>query len=98
MVERKRRRFDAPFKREAIRIAETSGKGVREVEKDLGLHQGAIRHWQEELGSDPERAFPGTGHQKPLEEALRRLSRENAVPREKRDILEKAAAIFSRTS
>jgi transposase len=95
---KQRKRYDAAFKREAVRIADTSGKGVREVEKDLGLYQGAIRHWRDELGSDPVNAFPGTGHLKPLEEENRRLRRENAVLREERDILKKAAAIFSRTS
>lgn len=97
MEKLQRRKFDAAFKREAVRIADTSGKRVREVEKELGLYQGAIRHWRDDLGTDPQYAFPGTGHLKPLEEENRRLRQECKILREERDILKKAAAIFSRT-
>lgn len=93
-----RKQYDAAFKRDAVRMVETSGKCAGEIEKDLGLYPGAIGRWREALGNDPAHAFPGTGHQKPLEEELRRLRRENAELREERDILKKAAAIFSRTS
>jgi len=91
-----RRKYDDMFKRETVRLAETSGKRDRTLEKELGLYQGSIRHWREELKSDPEHAFPGTGHLKPAEEELRRLQRENAILREERDILKKAVAIFSK--
>jgi transposase len=64
------------------------------MEKELGLYQGALRHWREEVKADPANAFPGTGHLKPYEEENRRLLRENAILREERDILKKAAAIF----
>ena len=91
-----RKKYDATFKQEAVRLAATSEKRDRTIEKELGLYQGAIRHWREELQGDPEHAFPGTGHLKPLEEENRRLRRENAILREERDILKKATAIFSR--
>jgi transposase len=92
----KRKKFDASFKREAVRLSESSGKRDRTLEKELGLYQGALRHWREELKADSEHAFPGTGHLKPLEEETRRLQRENAILREERDILKKAVAIFSK--
>jgi len=92
-----RKRFDSSFKREAVRLAEESGKTDRQIEQDLGVYQGAIRHWRENLMADSENAFPGTGHLKPLEEENRRLKRENVILREERDILKKAMAIFSKT-
>jgi transposase len=95
-MSKQRKRYDGTFKGEAVRLAETSGKRDSAIERELGLYQGAIRHWREELSSDPEHAFPGTGHLKPLEEEMRRLRRENAILREERDILKKAMAIFSR--
>ncbi len=91
-----RKKYDETFKREAVRLADSSGKNDRTVEKELGLYQGAIRHWREELNADPNHAFPGTGHLKPFEDENRRLMRENAILREERDILKKAVAIFSK--
>jgi transposase len=95
--ERKRKGFDAAFKREAVRLADSSGKPDIQIERELGVYQGAIRHWRESLGKDPLHAFPGTGHLKPLEEELRRVTRERDIFRQERDILKKAVAIFSKT-
>ena len=90
-----RKKFDSVFKREAVRLAESSGKRDRVIERELGLYQGALRHWRTDLTRDPGTAFPGTGHMKPLEEENRRLRRELDIAREERDILKKAVAIFS---
>lgn len=68
----------------------------RQVERDLDLYQGAIRRWRTEHNTDPVDAFPGTGHQKPLEEENRRLRRALATARQERGILKKAVAIFSK--
>jgi transposase len=43
-----------------------------------------------------EHAFPGSGHQTPQEEEIRRLKRELEITRQERDILKKALGIFSR--
>ena len=91
-----RKKYDGTFKREALRLSETSGKRDRVLERELGLYQGALRHWRDELKADPSNAFPGTGHLKPFEEEYRQLKRENAILREERDILKKAVAIFSK--
>ena len=91
------KRYDSEFKRESVRLADTSGKTDRQIERDLGLYQGAIRRWRDELEADPIDAFPGTGHQKPLEEENRCLRRELDIAREERDILNKVVAIFSKT-
>jgi transposase len=90
-----RKKFDREFKLEAIRLADKAGAVAHRVERDLGLYHGAIRHWRDELEADPQHAFPGKGHLKPLEDENRRLERENRDLREERDILKKAMAIFS---
>lgn len=95
MESKRKRKYEPTFKREAVRLAEESGKTDRQVERELGLYQGAIGQWRKELEKDPEHAFPGTGRLKPLEEENRRLRRELAGVREERDILKKAIAIFS---
>lgn len=88
--------YDAEFKRESVRLADTVGNTDRQIERDLGLYQGAIGRWRKELEADAIDAFPGTGHQKPLEEENRRLRRELDGMREERDILKKVVAIFSK--
>jgi transposase len=91
------KKYDDDFKREAVRLADEPDRYDRQVERELGLYQGAIRHWREKLKDSPEpaTAFPGRGHQTPLEEENRRLRRELQVAREERDILKKAVAVFS---
>ena len=54
------KRYDSEFERESVRLADTSGKTDRQIERDLGLYQGAIRRWRDELEADPIDAFPGT--------------------------------------
>lgn len=95
-VTRTKKRYDAEFKKEAIRLSDSSGKKDREIEQDLGLYPNAIGRWRKALKADPLDAFPGTGQQKPLEEENRRLRRELAIVREERNILKKAVAIFSK--
>ncbi len=91
-----KKRYDAEFKREAVRLADNSEKGDSRIERELGLYQGAIRTWRKALRSDPVDAFPGTGHMKLAEEELRSLRRELEDVRQERDILKKAMAIFTR--
>jgi transposase len=97
MTTRSKKQYDAAFKREAVRLADEAGTTDRQIERDLGLYQGAIRSWRKALQSDSVDAFPGTGHQKPLEEENRRLRRALEVAQQERDILKKAVAIFSET-
>jgi transposase len=61
------------------------------------LRDSLLHHWCQQLAEQGEQAFPGSGHQTPPEEELRRLKRELEVTRQERDILKKALAIFSRT-
>jgi transposase len=91
------RKYDADFKREAVRLAGEPGKYARQVERELGLYQGAIRHWREQLENSPEpkESFPGRGRQQGADAEVRRLQRELRIAREERDILKKAVAVFS---
>ena len=90
-----KKKYDSSFKREAVRLADESDKRDRHIEQELGIYQGAIRHWRNKLEKDKIHAFPGTGHQKPLEEENRELRTELARTQRERDILKKAAAYFS---
>lgn len=91
----KLRKYEVPFKRDAVRLAGESEKGDAAVERDLGLYQGAIRTWRKELAASGAGAFPGKGKLHKQDEELWRLRRELADVTMERDILKKAMAIFS---
>jgi transposase len=76
-------------------LSKSSGKSLAEIERDLGLSKGLLKHWVRQAEADGASAFPGHGRLKPEEEELRRLRRENEVLRQERDILKKVVAIFS---
>jgi len=86
------------FKQEAVRLAQTSGKAIAQVARELGISDTSIHQWRKELAANGSEAFPGKGHQTQLEEENRRLKRENEVLRQEREILKKAMSIFSRES
>lgn len=89
--------YSAEFKREAVRLMETSGKPIAHVARDLGISDTSLHQWRKELAAHGQEAFPGSGHQTAQEEELRRLRRELEVTRQERDILKKALIVFSRT-
>jgi transposase len=93
---KKRKTYTAEFKREAVRLAESSGKSQAQIERDLGIGAGGISRWKKALEEAGEEAFPGRGKRASTEqERIRRLERENEILRQERDILKKAVAIFS---
>jgi transposase len=92
---RTRRTYTDEFKREAIRLLETSGKSARQLERELGIGQTCLSRWKRELGENKEQAFPGKGRLIPEQEHIRELERENEILRQERDILKKAVAIFA---
>jgi len=95
---RPRRSFTKEFKVEAVRLL-TEGRGsVAQVARDLGIRDTMLGRWKQELAQSPGGAFPGKGLGQPAAEELRRLRRENERLRMERDILKKAAALFSKDS
>jgi transposase len=98
MMTQKRRTYDREFKIEAVRLAETSGKSMKQLEQELGIGQGCIRQWKRKLAGDGANAFPGNGNVPANEVEIRQLRRELEIVRQERDILKKAVAIFSQPS
>src|ERR1700736_4720432 len=94
---KEQRTFTQEFKQEAVRLAQTSGKSITQVARDLGIADSTLHHWCKLVAEQGEQVFPGSGHQPSLEEENRRLKRELDVTRQERDILKKAIAIFSRS-
>jgi transposase len=90
--------YTKEFKEEAVRLAQTSGKPITQIARELGISDSAIHGWRKELAQYGEEAFPGKGHQTALEEENRRLKRELERVQQERDILKKVVSIFSRDS
>jgi len=93
-----RKKYTREFKSEAVRFLTGCNMSAAQAGRDLGINPNLLTRWKKEFQSDSSQAFPGTGHLKPEEEELRRLRRENALLRQERDILKKAAAFFAKES
>src|SRR6266566_3749380 len=79
--------YTAEFKREAVRLVQTSGKSIAQVARELGISDTSIHQWRKELAEHGSQAFPGSGHQTAQEEEVRRLKRELEIVKQERDIL-----------
>lgn len=80
------------FRREAVRLALTSGRTRREVAGDLGIGLSTLTRW---LGQDRDVSEPNEAPVD-LHAELKRLRGENSVLKQERDILKKAAAFFAK--
>jgi transposase len=75
-----------------VRLALTSGRTRREIAEDLGIGLSTLTRWlgQERVASEP------SGGPVDMHAELKRLRRENAVLKQERDILKKAAAFVAK--
>jgi transposase-like protein len=92
--ERKRRRFTAEYKAEAVKRLSESGKGLQEVADELGVHVNQLRSWRNEqraVGS-----AEALARQKAEATELARLRREVKRLEQENEILKHAAAFFAR--
>jgi transposase len=90
-----RRKYTEEFKREAVRLMETSGKAIAEIGRDLGINDNNLYRWRGLYGSRSQANTNGSVAE--MEAELKRLRRENEVLRQERDILKKAMSIVSRS-
>jgi len=90
MGKRERRVFTEEFKREAVRLVETSGLTIRQVANDLGIGLSTLTRWKR-VYRDAELL---SGPHDDVEMELARLRKENEVLRQERDLLKKATAFF----
>ena len=87
--------FTQEFEDEAVRLARTSGRARRETAESLGVGLSTLTRWIAR-SRDREIDFPDKGRTEDAAAEFKRLRRENAVLRQERDILKKAAAFFAR--
>jgi transposase-like protein len=92
----KRKGFTAEFKREAVRLLDTSQKQPSDLARELGVRRNQLYKWKEQLTKRGEGAFPGHGRGSASRDELTRLRKELEKVKEERDILKKAAAYFAK--
>jgi transposase len=92
----RRRKFDAQFKLDAVRLIQASDRTISDIARDLGVRREMLYKWQRELEADAKNAFPGKGKRKPDQEQLHQLQQALKRVTEERDILKKALAFFSK--
>lgn len=92
---RKRRKFSAEFKQEAVRLCRVGDRGIGQVAADLDLTETALREWvkQAEIDAGPGGAGPLTTAER---DELAQLRRDNKRLQMEREILKKAAAFFAK--
>ena len=97
MTKRKRRKFTAEFKADAVRLCTTGGKSIAEVTKQFDLTETALREWVRRANIDAGKGPPGalTSEERvELSELRKRVKRLEM----ERDILKKATAFFAKES
>lgn len=87
-----RKNYTPEFKKEAVRLAQTTNN-VAATARELGIDHSVLIRWKQQLESNAESAFPGNGN--PRDPELAQLKRENARLREEVEILKKAVGVFS---
>ncbi len=100
MSVQERRKYDSDFKRNAVQLAEESGRTVAEIAENLGIGKDLLYRWRREHRTSQGLAFPGKGREALTSQyqKIRELEKKLKDTEMERDILKKAMAIFSRTS
>ena len=95
MARRKRRKFTAQFKADAVRLVTTGAKSIAEVVVEFDLTETALREWVRRAAADAGKGPPDaltTAERTELIELRKRLKRAEM----ERDILKKATAFFAK--
>jgi transposase len=93
----KRGRYSKEFKVEALRLLSLGDKPASDLARELGIKRTLLYRWRDQITKGGDSAFSGSG--RPKNDQLSELAcfkKENAILREERDILKKAAAYFAR--
>jgi len=91
-----RKQYSEEFKRDAIRLQETSGKSVGAIEQELGLSHNLLRQWKKRYQVNAVTDALERSEMEQLKAELRQAKRELEITRQERDILKKTVHIFSK--
>ena len=97
MNSKTRRQYTEEFKTEAVRLVQDSARPVAQVARDLGIADHLLYRWRAE-----QQQAEHQGHTRQSlraeQDELARLRRENAILKQERDFLKRAAAFFAKES
>ncbi len=91
-----KKQYREAFKWEAIRLQASSGKSVAQIEQELGLSHGLLRHWKKRFQVSESGDGLELSEVEQLKAELRRTKRELEIVQQERDILKKTVGIFSK--
>ena len=94
----KREQYSKQFKIDAVKRVTEQGYKVSEAARSLGIHEGILRRWKEQLTAEDRHAFPGNVKMNSEKEELIRLRQENKQLKMEKEILKKAAAFLAKES
>jgi transposase len=86
------------LKVEAVQLLQSSQKSQAHIARELGVADSTLSQWRKDLTEHGNDAFPGSGHQTPLEEENRHVKRAGEIVRQERDLLKKALRASFRAS
>ena len=92
----KRKKYTSEFKREAVRLMESSEKPPADLARQLGVRRNQLYKWKEQMDRRGSEAFPGIGRRSAQGDEVARLNWKLERVKEERDILKKAAAYFAK--
>ncbi len=90
-----RGQYPPEFKLRAVAMMTEQGLSVAEVSRQLGVSQSRPHEWKKAVREKGAAAFPGSGHQAPLEEENRRLRADIERLEMAGDMPKTAAAFFA---
>jgi transposase len=90
-----RGKYTPEFKLQAVKMMTDQHLSVAEVARRLGVSESRLHEWKKAVRTQGADAFPGSGHQTPIEEENRRLRADVKRLEMERDILKKATAFFA---
>ena len=91
----RKRKYEASFKEEALRLLNVSGKSVRQIEDELGITPGLLNKWKLRYKLHPATGAVQPSEERRLEAENRQLRRELERVKAERDLLKKVVKLFS---
>jgi transposase len=88
--------FNKEFKINAVKLALSGERSMRQIAEELGINQNTLSNWKKEYLKDKEDSFPGKGYQKPDDAEMTKMRKDLAIVTMERDILKKAIAVFTK--
>lgn len=91
----RRSKYSPEFKREAVKLSQSSGKKLYIIAEELGVCYKTLCNWTREAVKKPDTPSKKQHHYQELLTENAKLKRELKRAQQERDILKKAAAFFA---